>query len=286
MADHLNLDNLVQAQPSTINSSLLTNMPSSVMTDISNLVPNINNSSSEQLPSKQESDTEVKSEPELLEDDHAVIEEFVRNPWMVSTLEDFLFYCCPECPHKCKSSISFTNHAVKRHPKAKEKFGDIYLPELDISHCNPDDTLEDDSDFTSDNNQNGIKMELDCQLATSEFFDDFQDEQPDANNKEMIVRTKKLKKQKSKKLDPNSDFQCYHCGKIIHTLTNIKQHITQVHKCPPRRYGEPRPYSCVHCGAAFEKEKTLLHHVCTNLVELVTKEGEPLTCGKCEQASF
>ena len=42
------------------------------------------------------------------------------------------------------------------------------------------------------------------------------------------------------KKDPNSDFQCYHCGKIIQTLDKVKEHIQEVHKCPPRRYGDPR----------------------------------------------
>ena len=77
-------------------------LTSSVMTDISNL----------DLP-KTELDTELDVKPDF-------------NPWNVPTLEDFLFYNCPECPHKCRSSISFTNHAVKNHPKAKEKFGDAY----------------------------------------------------------------------------------------------------------------------------------------------------------------
>ena len=53
--------------------------------------------------------------------------------------------------------------------------------------------------------------------------------------------------------DPQSDHQCYHCGKIIPSLEKIKEHISEIHKCPPRRYGEPRPYNCIHCGAAFEK---------------------------------
>ena len=42
------------------------------------------------------------------------------------------------------------------------------------------------------------------------------------------------------KKDPNSDFQCYHCGKIIQTLDKVKEHIQEVHKCAPRRYGDPR----------------------------------------------
>ena len=65
--------------------------------------------------------------------------------WILSkNIEDFLFYCCPECPHKSRSSISFTNHAVKNHPKSKEKFGDVYLPELEFSP----DHEENDEDIT------------------------------------------------------------------------------------------------------------------------------------------
>ena len=51
--------------------------------------------------------------------------------------------------------------------------------------------------------------------------------------------TQEPKLEESKK-DPNSDFQCYHCGKIIQTLDKVKEHILEVHKCPPRRYGDPR----------------------------------------------
>ena len=101
-------------------------------------------------------------------------------------------------------------------------------------------------------------------------------------NKSLISLS--FQKKKSQIKDPNSDFQCYHCGKLVQTLEKVKEHIQEVHKCPPRRYGDPRPYNCVHCGAAFEKERTLLHHVCTNLVDLPNKNGEPLTCAKCDQS--
>ena len=28
-----------------------------------------------------------------------------ENPWMVEELEEFLYYCCPECDEKCRHSI-------------------------------------------------------------------------------------------------------------------------------------------------------------------------------------
>ena len=42
------------------------------------------------------------------------------NPWHVVTLDEFLFYCCPECDLKCQDHTEFFNHAVQMHELAKE----------------------------------------------------------------------------------------------------------------------------------------------------------------------
>ena len=93
--------------------------------------------------------------------------EFSKNPWTVPTLEDFLFYCCPECPDKYRSSISFTNHALKNHPKSKEKFGELYLPELEFGpedeqndDINADDFNEDNEDGDEPDDENDVKPDL------------------------------------------------------------------------------------------------------------------------------
>ena len=38
------------------------------------------------------------------------------NPWEVSNLECFLFYCCPECDYKCQDVTGFESHAQDNHP--------------------------------------------------------------------------------------------------------------------------------------------------------------------------
>ena len=171
--------------------------------------------------------------PEISDD------QFIKNPWTsVSTLEDFLFYCCPECPHKFRSSITFTNHAVKHHPKSKEKFGDSYLPEIDFN--DEDDSFE-GLDFGKD-----IKLEVECEPS------DYQNEDNlDLDSDDSETETEQKLAQK----DPNSEFQCYQCGHLEHGLQKIKEHIQDVHKCAPKKYGERLPYSCEHCGAVFAKEK-------------------------------
>ena len=41
------------------------------------------------------------------------------SPWMVNQLEDFLYFCCPECDTKEKDRESFLDHAFKEHPTTK-----------------------------------------------------------------------------------------------------------------------------------------------------------------------
>ena len=43
-----------------------------------------------------------------------------RNPWEVENVEDFLYFCCPECDVKNHSRDHFLKHAFDQHPKSKE----------------------------------------------------------------------------------------------------------------------------------------------------------------------
>ena len=42
------------------------------------------------------------------------------NPWYVSSIQDFQFFCCPECDSKEKESKDFINHALAFHEQAKD----------------------------------------------------------------------------------------------------------------------------------------------------------------------
>ena len=43
-----------------------------------------------------------------------------NNPWNVTNLDEFLYFCCPECDLKNQSKVQFLQHALEKHPKAKE----------------------------------------------------------------------------------------------------------------------------------------------------------------------
>ena len=42
------------------------------------------------------------------------------NPWLVTHLEEFLYYCCPECNNRNQSKDQFLEHALIEHPHAQE----------------------------------------------------------------------------------------------------------------------------------------------------------------------
>ena len=50
--------------------------------------------------------------------------EMLMNPWAVGNVEEFLYFCCPECEHRYQSRSDFENHAVNHHPKAKTLFNE------------------------------------------------------------------------------------------------------------------------------------------------------------------
>ena len=42
------------------------------------------------------------------------------NPWIVTNLEEFLYFCCPECDERSQSEELFLDHAFEKHPSSKD----------------------------------------------------------------------------------------------------------------------------------------------------------------------
>ena len=43
------------------------------------------------------------------------VKQEMDNPWMVDRLEEFLYYCCPQCDMKCQMRGDFLRHAMELH---------------------------------------------------------------------------------------------------------------------------------------------------------------------------
>ena len=48
------------------------------------------------------------------------LEDMKHNPWLVTNLDEFLYYNCPECDNKTQSKAVFINHAYLNHPRVSE----------------------------------------------------------------------------------------------------------------------------------------------------------------------
>ena len=56
---------------------------------------------------------------EIKEED---VGDLKHNPWTVGNLDDFLYYCCPECDNRTQSKQCFINHAYLNHPKVSKTY--------------------------------------------------------------------------------------------------------------------------------------------------------------------
>ena len=51
-----------------------------------------------------------------------ITEQKNTNPWHMTSISDFLYYCCAECNFKDKIEKNFIGHATSEHPKSREIF--------------------------------------------------------------------------------------------------------------------------------------------------------------------
>ena len=81
-----------------------------------------------------------------------------ENPWISANLDNFIYYCCPECDTKDQSKEIFLKHAIEEHPKAKEIFlnVNVKLENFDDIKCSPDITehIEIKSEFKEEFEEN------------------------------------------------------------------------------------------------------------------------------------
>ena len=50
-----------------------------------------------------------------------------NNSWCVSTIEEFLYYCCPDCDVKIRDQETFVRHALSAHPISANYLGQLIV---------------------------------------------------------------------------------------------------------------------------------------------------------------
>ena len=201
----------------------------------------------------QQSTGEIKRET-TESDDHS-IEDFVK----ATSIDDFLWYNCPKCDFKCKTSPNFIEHIVQTHPYAKSAIEDL-------------------------TNQIKKKTDQDLQEAEDFILSDLHRDIKESDSESEIEDFNLKKKVKIEEDDnPNREYQCYYCGAMIVGIKNVKEHMRDKHRrFHSKMYGDPRPLNCHSCGATFANEKTQSNHMCTNVDFPVQKdEAGSFECKEC-----
>ena len=213
-----------------------------------------------------------------------------QNPWLaVATLDEFLYYCCPECELKTKDHNHFYNHAMQTHEKAKFAF-DIDQAEDKVKGETKIEVIESkDFEFKAEllndslDDPSAINDPKDDPI--SEPIIDSKDEpinEPNDDPESVPSITKKRKK-----CPKDSLTQCYFCGLTSTDKEEIRNHVESVHryKWSPRMCGQIRQYQCSECKVVFKGEEIFKIHICgyTNPGKDYYNGKTKETCPKCDK---
>ena len=164
-------------------------------------------------------------------------EEIKNNPWDVQDLEEFLYFCCPECDEKNSSKELFVKHALDEHPKAKNKIEKLKIKlELNENFIIKKETYIDTIDASqyyemnvsalTDNNE-----EQDFEVIKSEIEKDFEDDE--------ILKCE-IKEEVNDQINEFNDIYeqaemenynlCEICNKSFTRKAYLKKHIEVVHE--------------------------------------------------------
>ena len=84
------------------------------------------------------------------------------NPWLVDNLEEFLYFCCPECDERKQSKDLFLQHALNQHVKAQECLLKFRVKvEISEDILNNDTKIDENFD---DNSYHFNNEETDCNV--------------------------------------------------------------------------------------------------------------------------
>ena len=133
--------------------------------------------------------------------------DLVVNPWAVEQIEDFLYFCCPECDTKNKSKDSFLEHALNQHPSSKETL-------LKVSVKAEDDELFAIKEEEGEVRKDYIGYQFTSDLEESNYEVDMKDKDVDLDYYE----------------SEGEVFDCDLCEKSFQTQTSLKIHVARIHQ--------------------------------------------------------
>ena len=141
-------------------------------------------------------------------------------PWNVESLEDFLYYCCPECDEKSQSREDFLCHALAYHPSSNN-----YLMPLEVKQEVKEKIISTDletdlKDPSANNFQ--VKEENIIQDDNDTIEDDEEYFLVNNHDNNEIYELKQ-------ETDNSDELRCDQCDKIFRSKSGLDYHLNFFH---------------------------------------------------------
>ena len=205
------------------------------------------------------------------------------NPWYVTNLDEFMYFCCPECDERNHYRDSFLEHALKHHPNAKEGLEKYVL--------NPDIQKEEIE-----------KVDYINQIIKCEIKDELED--ITTNNDDFYENNDNIELTKNDEVH-EKNFKCDLCEKSYSRSDHLKRHVQNIHQNEnsnndfneidndwqdfdngsyyyeesTKSFKKLNRYPCNLCEKSFPKPRLLKRHV-----DSVHEGIKNFKCNFCEKA--
>ena len=206
----------------------------------------------------------------------------LKNPWAVDSLDNFSFYCCPECDIRSQNKQEFINHAFLKHPVGApalhlikdQTVQGLNFPTNDELKVESDIKAEIDDDEPMDDKEAGesksdSKKEIHCSNCGLKFptkYDLFmhrlQEHKVDDETMTDIGYDMDDKKASESKCDSKKDMHCSNCGLKFPTKYDLFMHRLQEHKEPKvtKTVCDTEECLCSLCGKTIIGRKKFIRH--------------------------
>ena len=209
-----------------------------------------------------------------------------HNPWLVTTVTDLSYFCCPECQYRSRDLNYFKTHALSNHERATDLFD-----RRDEEYQLKLNELENDNDDFRKSHPRRRKQtlkpryitdediyELEPNKVKEEIFEEEPLEEPNdlMSDKESADETLEYVPKKKRKLDDRErPFACDECDLKTVDERTLKWHKTRYHQGLEK---------CDICVKTINKDRFEAHMIIHLEVNKDRERG--LICPKCPNKEF
>ena len=224
------------------------------------------------------------------------VTESKHSPWDVTSLDDFLFYCCPECDSKHVTKPKFISHAFKQHPEAKDYLGNLegctVEDDVEVEEINQEE-LDSESQKPNiqekklvqeklyESQKNLMQAKLDKVKVEPYVQDHVQEYHSDSDSEFQPVNKKQKRTQSIRTNEETKVFKCEHCDFESTNPGAFKNHTNSLKICESclkvfcgkrsvqnlkshqreHNFKPKKPHICIHCNKPFQYASTLKQHL-------------------------